>query len=99
VRVWDAETEECLEVIEGARYSEAIAADPNHFPWRAVGRRAETVIEPSIGNEAVAWFPINLNHISTHPSGRVWAGSEGNDLYIIKLEGGPDLGPTGEKQA
>jgi hypothetical protein len=36
----------------------------------------------------VAWFPVSLNPIATHPSGRTWAGDAANYLCLITLEGG-----------
>jgi len=91
VRLWDAATGDCLEVIQGSGDVAAIAAPASVFPWRAMSRKWETVIEPASGGEAVAWFPAALLHHATHPSGRIWAGSVGNHLYLIRLEGGPDL--------
>ena len=57
VRVWDAATGDCLEVIPGSGDVAAIAAPASVFPWRAMSRNLETVIEPASGGEAVAWFP------------------------------------------
>jgi hypothetical protein len=54
----------------------------------------ETVIEPASGGEAVAWFPAALDNITTHPSGRIWAGSVRNHLYLIRLEGERSGGDT-----
>ena len=51
----------------------------------------ETVIERASDGQAIAWFPVALEHIATHPSGRVWAGSAGNRLYLIRLDG-PEKG-------
>ena len=95
VRVWDAATGDCLEVIPGFGDVAAIAAPASVFPWRAMSRNLETVIEPASGGEAVAWFPAALMHHATHPSGRIWAGSVGNHLYLIRLEGDPDSIPPG----
>ena len=57
VRVWDAASGDCLEVIQGFGDVAAIAAPASVFPWRAMSRNWETVIEPASGGEAVAWFP------------------------------------------
>ena len=91
VRLWDAATGDCLEVIQGSGDVAAIAAPASVFPWRAMSRNLETVIEPASGGEAIAWFPTALEHHATHPSGRIWAGSVGKHLYLIRLEGDPDL--------
>jgi WD40 repeat protein len=101
VWVWDATTGACPEVIQGTGDVAAIAEGFNEageFPWRAVNRGNETVIEPAAGGEPVAWFPVALLHISTHPSGRIWAGSVANHLYIIQLEGEPEPKPSGSKR-
>jgi len=88
VRVWDAESGECLAVHQGFGDVSAIAAGPPSFPWRALSRMLETVIEDAATGKAAAWFPATLGHILTHPDGRAWAGSESNHLYLIALEGG-----------
>jgi WD40 repeat protein len=89
-RVWDTESSECLDVLsktdEGYTPAEQVSID---FAWRASTLGLETVIEPKSGGQPVAWFSPAMCNISTHPSGRVWAGSVGNHLYIIELEGGP----------
>jgi WD40 repeat protein len=95
VRVWDGATGDCLEVIPGFGDVAAIAAPASAFPWRAMSRNLETAIEPASGGEAVAWFPAALEHLATHPSGRIWAGTVRNHLYLIRLEGGPDSIPRG----
>jgi len=90
VRVWDAQSWECLAVIQGLGDIAPIAVARKVFPWRAMSRNLDTVIEPAGGGEAVAWFPAAMRNIATHPSGRSWAGSAGNHLYLILLEGEPD---------
>jgi hypothetical protein len=96
VRVRDAATGECLEVIQGSGDVAMIAASGRAFPWRALRRDMETVIEPVGGGEAVAWFPYAVYTISTHRSGRIWAGSVDNHLYLIRLEGEPVSRPPEE---
>ncbi len=94
VRVWDAESGECLEVIKGSGDVAAIAAGGTRaFPWRALNRDQDTVIEPAAAGGPIAWFSDALNNITTHPSGRIWAGSVGNHVYIIQLEGEPGPNP------
>jgi WD40 repeat protein len=90
VRVWDAQSGACLEVIEGRCDVEAIAAGARFYPYRVLNRDQETVIEPAAGGDPVAWFPEALWNITTHPSGRIWAGSAGNYLYIVQFEGNPE---------
>ena len=89
VRVWDARSWECLEVIPSpaAGDVEAIADAGERSPWLVSKRGLESVIEPAAGSDPIAWFAARLVNIATHPSGRSWAGSVGNHLYIIRLEG------------
>jgi hypothetical protein len=65
---------------------EAIAAGPSRFPFRALRRGLETVIEDAATAAPVARFPVPLDHISTFPNGRAWVGTSANHLYIINLE-------------
>ena len=87
-RVWEAETGECLEVIEGDGDLAAIAAGPEAHAYRALERGREAVIEDAAGGTPVAWFPIGLDKITTHPTQSIWAGGVGSYLCLIKLEGG-----------
>jgi WD40 repeat protein len=87
VRVWDADSGACLEVIPGVGDIVAMAAGAAAYPWRALRRRPETVIERAADGQVVALFPIPLNSVATHPSGRVWAGAVMNHLHLIRLEG------------
>jgi hypothetical protein len=86
VRVWDALEGTCLEVIQGCADVLTVAGGGDWFPWRAVVRGQETVIESAAGNEPVAWLPLALDYLGTHPSGRTWAGAVGNDLWLFTLE-------------
>ena len=90
VRVWDAESGACLEVIQGSGDVAAIAEAGEAFRWRAIQRGRETVIEPVGGGAPVAWFPAELSCIRTHPSGRVWAGAVGDYVCLIRLVGETD---------
>jgi len=91
VRVWDAHSGECLEVIQGSGDVRAIASGSQAFPLRAVARGLETVVERADNGKTLGWFPVALQHIVTHPSGRTWAGAVANHLYIITLEGDDTL--------
>jgi hypothetical protein len=95
VRVWDVESGDCLKEIQGSGDVAAIAGPASVFVWRWMSRNSETVIERASGDEAVAWFPAQLENLATHPSGRIWAGSMGNHLYVIRLEGEPHSIPRG----
>ena len=45
------------------------------------------MIEDDITGQPVAWFPTGLVVITTHPSGRTWAGSAGYHVYLVTVEG------------
>jgi WD40 domain-containing protein len=97
VRVWDAETFACVENIEGTSDVSAIAAGSTQFPWRAILRGLETVIEDAATGRPTAWFlPVALHLIGTSPASRTWAGGVGNYLCLIQLEG--DALPTRSSQ-
>ncbi|MBI4517167.1 MAG: hypothetical protein HY699_15280 [Deltaproteobacteria bacterium] len=73
-------------MIQATGDAEAIAAGPSRFPFRALRRGLETVIEDAATAAPVAWFPVPLDHISTFPDSRAWVGASANHLYIITLE-------------
>lgn len=86
VQVWNAESGECVEIIEGEGDAQAIAKG---FPLRGISRAIETVIEDTSGRP-IGLFPEKIDVLTTHPSGRLWAGSSVKHLYFIALEGAPD---------
>ncbi len=92
VRVWDAETRECVEIIEGGGDVEAIAGGAERSPFRALHRGEETVIQDGATGSYVAHFALFLSRIATHSSGRTWGavGRNRNYFAIIKLEGEPE---------
>jgi WD40 repeat protein len=85
---WERRGRKPVEVIRGRGDVVAIAIGAPPFPWRAISRGLETVIESSATGEPLAWFPMSVGHIVTHPSGRNWAGSVGNYMCLFSLEGG-----------
>jgi WD40 repeat protein len=91
VRLWDARSGECLDVIQGSEDVRAIAAGSQAFPLRAQARGLEYAVERVDSGRPVAWFPVTFLEIVIHPSGRTWAGASANHLYIITLEGGDTL--------
>ncbi|MBI4517159.1 MAG: hypothetical protein HY699_15240 [Deltaproteobacteria bacterium] len=66
----DKASGECREVIQGTGDVEAIAAGPSCFPFRALRRGLETVIEDAVTAAPVARFPVPLDYSSTFPNGR-----------------------------
>jgi hypothetical protein len=95
-RVWDLQSGECVEVLpRSSEVSGIVAEATGAFAWRALSggsETAETVIEPAAGGTDVAWYSLELENITTHPSGRIWAGSAGRRLYLIRLEGVAETG-------
>ena len=88
LRVWDAETFECLEVIRGSGDVRAMCGVSQPF-WRALQRDLETVVESEIDQQIVAQYSEQLDKIVASPGGRVWAGVIGHHLQILQLEGRP----------
>ena len=86
VRVWDAKSGACLEVIRGNGDLNAILGGAAQFPFRALEREGETAIENGTSGLEVAWFSEGIGHLKTLPSGRAWVGS-GMHVYFITLEG------------
>ncbi len=85
-------------MIHGSGDVAAIAAGGTRaFPWRALNRDLETVIQPAAAGGPIAWFSDALSDITTHPSGRIWAGSVGNHVCIIQLEGEAYPNPQPER--
>ena len=64
-------------------------AAPPSAPLCALARGPETVIEHAATSEPLAWFPLSLEKITTHPSRPAWAGADASYLCIIQLEGDP----------
>ena len=89
VRVWDAQTYECLEIVEGAGDVAAIATGPPSYPWRALARGLETLIEDTHHAAESASFAVAPGRIATAASGRTWAGAVANHVVLFALEGDP----------
>ena len=85
VRVWDAETYECIEVIQGIGDMKAIADGASKFPLRALLTDQELAIQRARDGRSIAWFAAALQVVA-HPSGKLWADSLHDHLYVIGLE-------------
>jgi WD40 repeat protein len=84
VRFWDVAGGTCLGMLTGVGGVgdvTPLAVGPPRYPWRALTRDGETVIETATG-EVTARLPDLLARIATHPSGRTWAGIESSQLYF-----------------
>lgn len=93
LRIWEADTGLCRQVIRGDGDGEATAAGTSVFPWLAPVSTLETVIASARTGRKVAWLPAWLQQIKTHTEikthseGRTWAGPSGDHLYVFALEG------------
>ena len=96
VRVWDAETYECLDttVVEGIAPVERTACAPAKLPLKALSRDQEFIVEEVASGDPVAYFPLPLECITTHTSGRTWAGADADGVCIITLEDGSEPEPS-----
>jgi WD40 repeat protein len=68
VRVWDAASGQCLEVIKGTGDVAAIAAGQMVFAFRASARGLETVVEDAATGLPLTLFPAFIGDMCTHPS-------------------------------
>ena len=85
--VWDAVAGECLQLIHKVTDVPAVAAISAVSPYLVITSVLETAIQSRLTEQAAAWFPATLEHITTHPRARMWAGNVSNHLCLITLEG------------
>lgn len=88
VRVWDIDTCATLEIIPNCCDIAVIPDGQRQFLLLALGLRQEMTIQDAETGQSVAWYSTLLNHVTTHPAGRTWAGSMSNNLCIFSIEGG-----------
>jgi WD40 repeat protein len=86
VCVWDSESGMCLEIVQGEGDVRAIADGATYFPFRAVARVSQTVIDDAATGQPIAWFPVAFTSLTTHPDGRRWAGARHSQIYLLHLE-------------
>ncbi len=86
VQVWDTKSLKCIEDIEGTCDADAIAAGPVSFPYRLRAGELETVVEDVVTGRKIAWLPVALEQMTTHPSGHLWAGASANYLALFRLD-------------
>ncbi len=82
VRVWNAESFECLRLPVGE-----VTSTIRTMALRAIRRKAETKIETLWPVQEVAWFPAILNAATTCYTRRPWVGTAVEYLYLLVLEG------------
>jgi len=83
-----------VEIIASVRDDQADVALAPLFSCVSPEDDVETIVEWSHYREAIAYFPVRLANIATHPAGRAWAGMPyyypyraETHLYVISLEG------------
>lgn len=90
-RVWDAQSGEFLEGVQGESGGPEAAGSPVHLPFEASRRAEEMVIQVATTDMVIGWFPTLLDNLSPYPDGRAWAGSIENHLTLIRLEDSVEL--------
>src|SRR5262249_41248812 len=95
-RFWHADDGTCVQKVRGGEG--VMPPSPAHSAsrWKAVARPLETVIE-DLNGQAIAWFPVPLSPLATHPRRPLWAGASTVHLYLISLEQANEGGPTVKK--
>jgi hypothetical protein len=54
--------------------------------WGGVVHQSEVAFLSTATGEELAWFPVALTRLTADPTGRVWAGTYGNRLYLFRRE-------------
>jgi hypothetical protein len=90
VRVWDAHTGACLEVIRGTPDLTPFVTPGNPSPWRAEIQGLETVIVSAAQGQAIAWFPQVGSPRTTYAAHCTRACGIGDYVCVFTLEGNPD---------
>jgi WD40 repeat protein len=88
VRVWDAQLGACLEIMHGTGDVARIAVGAERFPYRALARGLELVVEDAATANPIARFPVGMAAaiIVTCPNGRTWAGRIDRYVCIVRFE-------------
>jgi WD40 repeat protein len=85
--LWDAADGVCLQTNSGGGSVVTPAATGSGLPCRGMAGDFETVIRMAATGREVAWLPVVLWPLAASPSGRTWAGSVSNYVYLFTLEG------------
>jgi hypothetical protein len=76
-----------INVLSGTGDLQALAEGSGRYPFRVMSRGGRTVIESAVCREILAAYPLPLENIVMHPTGRIWCGSYGREVHILRLEG------------
>jgi hypothetical protein len=91
--IWD------MPVIQGLvrQFPSAVecrVGDGRASSWRAVicdpqDSLVDARIESTLTGKEVAWLPVSIHKIASHPSGIIWAGTghPASHLYLFTMEG------------
>jgi WD40 repeat protein len=89
VPVWSAETGALLDPASREAGALACALGFESLAFIAsVEPGGDVTAIVSMDGSTAGYFPLVLDNIQTHPSGRAWAGSRGPNLYLLALEEG-----------
>jgi WD40 repeat protein len=85
--IWNSQSGDCLEVIQGMLDVRAIAAGKDRFRWRISNDELGMLFELTATGATAGWFPQFGGWVITVSPGRTCAGAGDNHLYVIRLEG------------
>lgn len=88
VDVRHIESGKSIEQLEGTLDVAAAACGLDRLCGRAVSRGLELVVESVPAGDTIATLPFRLDGVTTHPSGRIWAGRFKHHITLIALESG-----------
>ena len=84
--IWDAETFECLEVVQSNAEDAPIAAGARPFPGQVHVLEMDTMIT-SFDGEIRTYFPIAFSDVASHPTANEWSGCANGHVYTFAFEG------------
>jgi WD40 repeat protein len=90
MRIWDIATGECVRKQSREEDIHANLSVPASISIRAFVRGSETIIEDTVTRSPIAFYPVPIGSICTHPTGRILAGSIAFSTVfcLITIEGG-----------
>ncbi len=87
---WDAESGEFVHALQIGQYDIiAVAHGPMRFAFLLCPRLIASTLDDAVSGDSVAKFPTELGYVATHPDGRAWIATNGNHVYMLRLEGQP----------
>lgn len=86
-RIWEVASGQCIAKLQGRGDVKAVASGAGVCPLRLLAMDPlQSKVEYANSGLPVAWFPMWITCVSTHPSGRVWVGCDNSDIIILSLE-------------